>query len=174
MENVVSAVSIAVIIGAPIMKSLGMSFSFVGNIVVRFLLIAALVFAIRSGPLPGLLAFLAIFSILLERNHEFLSKAGSGISDQFQSTLSNQKPAWPIIEYANPLQPPPLTPDVEVVHYDNDVTHDVAKTEEEIQGESTSVTDFENTADLRDSNPRLEEGPGANDAMQFFASKNLL
>jgi hypothetical protein len=170
MENVVSVVSIAVIIGAPIMKSLGMSFSFVGNIVVRFLLIAALVFAIRSGPLPGLLAFLAVFTILLERNHEFLSNT-PGVTGQFKETITNQKPVWPVVEYANPLQPPPLTPDVEVVHYDN---NDVPKTEEEIQGESTSVTDFENTTDLRDSNPRLEEGPAANDAMQFFASKNLL
>jgi hypothetical protein len=173
MENVVSAVSIAVIIGAPIMKSLGMSFSFVGNIVVRFLLIAALVFAIRSGPLPGLHAFLAVFSILLERNHEFLSNA-PGISGQFKAKLPDQKPIWPVIEYANPLQPPPLTPDVEVVHYDNHVTHDVPKTEVEIQGESTSVSDFENTGDIRDSNPRLEQGPGANGAMQFYASKNLL
>lgn len=169
MENVVSAVSIAVIIGAPIMKSLGMSFSFVENIVVRFLLIAALIFAVRSGPLPGLLAFLAIFTILLERNHEFLSKG-----PRVKLALPNQKPIWPVIEYANPLQPPPLTPDVEVVHYDNHDTVDVTNPEVEVQGESTSVTDFENTGDLRDSNPRLEEGPAANEAMQFFASKNLL
>jgi hypothetical protein len=181
MENVISVTSIVIILAAPILKSLGMSFAFVENIVVRFLLIAALIFAVRnsSNPLPGLLAFLAVFTLLLERNHEFLSKtpASAPASAPREMALPNQKPDWPNIEYDAPAPPSPLTPTDEIVHFDGPITSETVKVREpdvEFKGESTSVRDYENTDDIRDNIPNIQEGPGSRDAIQFYTDKNLL
>jgi hypothetical protein len=179
MENAISVTSIIVIVAAPILRSLGLSFAFVENIVVRFLLIAALVFAIRTSKdaLPGLLAFLAVFTLLLERNHEFLSKKTALPTFNTEMTLRNQKPVWPVIEYADPIQPPPLTPTDEVLQFEapsksND--DEITDPDLEFKGESTSVREFEKTDELVDNIPKLEQGPVSKNAMQFYASKNLL
>ena len=54
------------------LTTMGFKFAFVENILVRLLLIAALIYAIRfakEGPLFALLVLLAIVTLLLERNH---------------------------------------------------------------------------------------------------------
>ena len=69
MENWVSGISIATILGAPILSNYGFRFGFVENIVVRLFLVASIIYVIQKDVFLGLIAFLAVFTLLLERNH---------------------------------------------------------------------------------------------------------
>ena len=69
MENWVSGVSIAIILGAPILSNYGFRFGFVENILVRLLLVGLMIYIIQHDVFLGLIAFLAVFTLLLERNH---------------------------------------------------------------------------------------------------------
>jgi hypothetical protein len=60
----VAGVSIATILVAPILR-----FGFVENILVRLLLVAVIIYVIQKDVFVGLLTFLAVFTLLLERNH---------------------------------------------------------------------------------------------------------
>jgi len=68
MEGV-SGVSIAIILGAPILSNYGFRFGFVENILVRLLLVGLIIYIIQKDVFLGLVAFLAVFTLLLERNH---------------------------------------------------------------------------------------------------------
>lgn len=68
MEGV-AGVSIATILGAPILSNYGVRFGFVENILVRLLLVGAIIYVIQKDVFLGLVAFLAVFTLLLERNH---------------------------------------------------------------------------------------------------------
>lgn len=67
------AIPIIIIIGAPVLSSMGFKFAFVENILVRIFLVAALVYSIRfykgDSGMFSLLVLLAIVTLLLERNH---------------------------------------------------------------------------------------------------------
>lgn len=69
MENWVSGISIATILGAPILSNYGFRFSFMENILVRLVLVGAIIYVIQKDVFLGLIAFLAVFTLLLERNH---------------------------------------------------------------------------------------------------------
>jgi hypothetical protein len=69
MENWVSGISIATILGAPILSNYGFRFSFMENILVRLFLVGAIIYVIQKDVFLGLIAFLAVFTLLLERNH---------------------------------------------------------------------------------------------------------
>jgi len=68
MEGV-AGVSIATILGAPILSNYGFRFGFVENILVRLLLVGAIIYVVQKDVFLGLIAFLAVFTLLLERNH---------------------------------------------------------------------------------------------------------
>jgi hypothetical protein len=68
MEGV-AGVSIATILGAPILSNYGVRFGFVENILVRLLLVGAIIYVVQQDVFLGLIAFLAVFTLLLERNH---------------------------------------------------------------------------------------------------------
>jgi len=68
MEGV-SGVSIAIILGAPILSNYGFRFGFVENIVTRLLLVGLIIYIIQKDVFLGLIAFLAVFTLILERNH---------------------------------------------------------------------------------------------------------
>ena len=110
-----ACVAIVVILGAPILSSYGFTFRFVENILVRIVLISLIVVAVRKDHLLGLLTFLAVFSLLLERNHNLVL----GLPDQRPSLhLHPQKEAPAFLEtplattvdsaskLASPEQPP--------------------------------------------------------------------
>jgi len=65
------AVAVGVILGAPWISA-SISPQWVSNPVARFVLLAALV-AASQRPFPGILALLAVFTLLTERSHEVLS-----------------------------------------------------------------------------------------------------
>lgn len=68
MEGV-AGVSIATILGAPILSNYGFRFGFVENIVSRLFLVGLIIYIIQKDVFLGLIAFLAVFTLLLERNH---------------------------------------------------------------------------------------------------------
>lgn len=69
MEHGVAGLSIATILGAPILSNYGFRFGFVENILVRLFLVAAIIYVVQQDVFLGLIAFLAVFTLLLERNH---------------------------------------------------------------------------------------------------------
>lgn len=144
------AVPILIIIGAPVLTSMGFKFGFVENILVRLLMIIALVYAIRfanpaSGPLFSLLVLLAIVTLLLERNHVVVA----GLPDQTPR----------IIGPANLY--PSKAPD--------NSSHVVVE---------SSYTDHESNhdADVNISDERVEinEGPSNEDSPDFYKSLGLV
>ena len=163
MEATVSATSVGIILIAPLFESLGISSGFVENVLVRLLLVGFLVYAVSLGHMPGLLGFLAVFSLLIERNHMVLTQ------------FPNQKPRWPTANYGFPIQAAPLIGEREVIPFD---TPHTGEGEGEGQGEGSDIleqkTEYENASDLRDSIPKIVEGPNTDAAPEFYKSKGLL
>jgi len=75
METVPIVSSIIIILAAPWLAE-QISFAFVDNIVFRLLLVVAILYTVRkcNGQLEGLLALLAVFTLIIERNHQVLMK----------------------------------------------------------------------------------------------------
>ena len=69
MEHGVAGVSIATILGAPILSNYGFRFGFTENILVRLFLVGIIIYVIQKDVFLGLIAFLAVFTLILERNH---------------------------------------------------------------------------------------------------------
>ena len=82
------ALAIGIILGAPLASLYGFTFSFVENILVRIILLGLIIFALRKDHFLGLLTFLAVFSLFLERNHNVVL----GLPDQ-----------KPVIKRADPV-----------------------------------------------------------------------
>ena len=144
MAAVVTGLSVLVILGAPIVSSFGTSFGFVENILVRILLVLAIIVSLRQshGVIPGLLAFLAVITLLVERNHEVLT------------SFPNQAVKIP---FDVPMAPSAsVAPSAPAVSF------------------ATVEPDDDDSAGIRDSNPRLKEGPHNADAPGFFKGKGLL
>ncbi len=154
MEDAVPIVSILTILGAPQLYSLGLGYGFVEHIATRLFLIGAVIYAIRQGPMSGLLAFLAAFTLLIERNHEVLTK------------FPDQRPRWPTAGYGLPIQAPALIPEKETHTFDP--TEENGKEVVETHGETTTTKEYETTDDIQDSNPRVETVPGSYDEKPGF------
>ena len=161
MENTVIGASVVVILAAPWFAQ-RISMNFIENIVVRFLLLAFVFYGIRQGPMAGLLAFLAAFSLLIERNHQVLTKFPHQIP-QFPSAERTGKQGPP--SYA-----PPLTPVTESHSYEAPHGGEPSESVVERHGESTTEHVYESASDIKDSNPRLEEVAHAG---SFFEQKGL-
>jgi hypothetical protein len=75
MENasILNGVSLSIILLTPFLANTGISMEFVGNILVRMGLVAYVVYASYTSLFSGLLAFLAVFTLLLQRNHGILT-----------------------------------------------------------------------------------------------------
>ena len=100
MEHGVAGVSIAIILGAPILSNYGVRFGFIENIVVRIFLIGALIFIIRQDVFLGLISFLAVFTLLLERNHalalDLPNQRNNSIVDMYKASIPVM--ALPVVE----------------------------------------------------------------------------
>jgi hypothetical protein len=160
METTVSAVSVAIILGAPLAQNAGLSFSFVDNALSRLFLILWAGYATRLSAFTGILAFLAVMTIVTERNHEVLT------------TFPNQKPRWPSNSFGMPIAPPPLMGvkeeyAYEPPHYEH----------EEVEGrhEETEHTEdmFGEASDLGDGRTDLPVPQQGTHAASFFEQKGL-
>ena len=154
-------VSLLVIFLAPSLTSTGVNFAFTENIFVRLLLVLYVVFNIRLGALPGLLALLAVFSLYIERSHLLLA------------TFPNQKPIFPGPHggQATTIALPFEQPKGSEVNYEPIEEKGISVVER--HGESTSFEEYEK-AEIGDSNPRLAEGPqGSDEGAEFFEEHGL-
>lgn len=133
--------AVAVILGAPILSSYGVTFRFVENILVRIVLIALIVAAVRKDHLLGLLTFLAVFSLFLERNHNLVL----GLPDQRPSLHPQKEAPSPFLETppATTVSPPPAT--------------------------RVAPADVEQHDVLHDNIPKLAPSPKSRDAPDFFS-----
>lgn len=143
--------SVIIIVGAPILSSMGVSFLFVGHMFTRLLLLAYLLYAASKGPMSGLLAFLAVFTLILERNQEIITK----FPYQAPGSLLSAGTGTGSLMHESAL--PPLQPTNTVKVYDEPANKEKA-----------------DATDLQDNNPRLAEGPRSKDAVSFYTSKGIL
>jgi len=163
MENTVIGASVIIILASPILgRTINMNF--VQNIFVRFALLAFVFYGIRQGAMGGLLSFLAAFSLLIERNHQVLTR------------FPNQIPQFPTGEKAGVQGPPsyasPLTPVKESHAYE--APHaEPSESVVERHGESTTESLYESAGDIEDSNPRLGEVAQGEAAGSFYEQKGL-
>jgi len=160
MNGTFNGIAVALILAIPFLSAKGMSFGFMENILVRLLAVGAVFYAIRLGPMAGILALLVVVSLFIERNHQMLT------------TLPNQKPIWPSNNPLAPTQVPAMLPTPETHAYHP--TEDHGASVEERHGEDVKEELFETTQDLGDSNPRLSEVPQGESAGNFYEQRGLI
>jgi hypothetical protein len=150
------AVSVAVIVGTPILSSMGVSFSPVQHIATRFVLLLALLYAVQKGPMPGLLAFLAVFSLLMERNHEVLTKFPHQDPSSFALAGTGGRLGLRPTSIFAKTESKALEPDHQVASYHTPAKHEDA-----------------DASDLYDNIPHLDAGPNSTEAPSFYITKGL-
>jgi hypothetical protein len=147
-------VSIGIILVVPFLAQSGVNLSIVDNLLSRLLLVAYVLYNIRCSALCGLLALLAVVTIVLERNFQLLT------------LLPGQSPTWPTTNPGFPVKGPALMPETETVHYD--FPH---------EEQTTEVGDkmYEVVKDIQDNIPRIDQGPHGSDdsATSFYQSRGL-
>lgn len=140
------AVPILVILGAPVLASMGFKFAFVENILIRLLFVAALFCAAQESPLLGLLTLLAIVTLLVERNQAIVTSL-PGVSN---AKISQQRNIYPM------KAPEDIFTHIkETEVYDDNEVHNAA-------------------VSLDDNIPDLKEGPTNHDAPSFYKSLGVL
>lgn len=141
--------SVLIIIGAPILSSVGVSFLFIGNTFSRLLLLAYILYCVSRGPMPALLGFLAVFSLVVERNQEMITKL------PYQAPGRLNKSPMPFVH----TQPSAVAPTNTVA------THSVF--------DAVFNREKADASDLQDNIPDLEEGPRGKDAVAFYSAKGF-
>ncbi len=152
-----------VAIFAPTLTSHMISYNFVGNILVRLLIVAGVFYAIRIGPMYGLLALLGAVSLLTERSHQILT------------SFPNQQAKLPIGagQEGVPQQLPFDTPEGETIHYESPHEED-GKAVLETHGENhVKEVLYEESSDIQDSNPRVPSIQEGEAAASFYEQKGL-
>ena len=140
------AAPIVIIVGAPILASMGFKFAFVENILIRLLFVAALFCAAQESPLLGLLTLLAIVTLLVERNQAIVTSlpGGSNVKISQQRNIYPMKAPEDIFTHIK-----------ETEVYDDNEVHNAA-------------------VSLDDNIPDLKEGPTNHDAPSFYKSLGVL
>jgi hypothetical protein len=142
------AVPVGIIVGAPLLTSIGFKFAFVENILVRLLFIGALIYSIRfvnDGGFLSLLVLLAVVVLLIERNQAIVSGLPDVPQIKGPTNLYPMKPAENIFTHIQ----------VAEVYDANESSH-----EEHLH--------------MEDSIPDLKEGPVSHDAPSFYKSLGLV
>jgi hypothetical protein len=141
------AAPIVIILGAPLLASMGFKFAFVENILFRILMVGVLLYAIQKDTLLGLLTLLAIVTLLVERNQAIITSL-PGMSST--AKISQERNLYPMKAPENPF-----THVKETDAYDNNDAND------------SSVS-------YEDNIPDLKEAPTNHDAPSFFKSLGVL
>ncbi len=148
LNYTIQAISLVIIFSVPVLAGLEFPFTFVDNIFMRILLVAAVVYAVRIDLFTGLLALLAALSILIERNHQILK------------FLPGQIPKFPNNQAPPIYQAPALE--------EEDYSH---LYEDHPKGNHDAESEF--AQGLSDSIPRLAEGPNSSEDSSFYTGKGL-
>lgn len=159
MNGTFNGIAVATILLIPFLSARGVSFQIMENMLSRLVAVGAVLYAIRLGPMAGILTMLAVVSLFIERNHQLLT------------TLPNQKPMWPSNRNMSLTTVPPMLPTPETHAYEP--THEQSETVEERHGESVKVDEYESAKDIEDSNPRLSEVPQGESAGSFYTQRGL-
>jgi hypothetical protein len=159
MNGTFNGIAVASILAIPFLAAKGVSFQFMENMLFRLIAVGAVLYAIRLGPMAGILAMLAVVSLFIERNHQLLT------------TLPNQKPMWPSDRNLSLTPVPAMLPIPETHAYSPTEEH--GHTVEEHHGETVIKEEYEATDDLGDSNPRLDEVPQGESAGSFYTQRSL-
>jgi hypothetical protein len=138
--------SVVIIIGAPILSSIGVSFLFIGHIFSRLVLLIYALYCVSRGPMPALLGFLAVFSLVVERNQEMITM----LPYQAPGRL-NKRPLSFVHSTLAPINKPTA----------------FSVFDEPYKREKADASDLE------DNIPDLEEGPRAKDAVAFYSAKGF-
>lgn len=160
MNGMFNGIAVASILATPFLAARGVSFNFMGNMFFRLIAVGFVLYAIRQGPMAGILAMLAVVSLFIERNHQLLT------------TLPNQKPIWPTDRNLSLTPIPPMLPIPKTHSYYPTEEH--GHTVEEHHGEQVKVDEYESADDLGDSNPRLDEVPQGESAGSFYTQRSLV
>ncbi len=147
-----SATAVATVVAAPWLPNVGLNLSFIDHPLTRLVLLIAIIYAIRQGPMTGLLVFLAVFSLLIERNHQVLT------------LLPDQKVVMPKKSFGLPMAAPRVPVDHESQYYE---VHD----EKGMETEDGQL--YESAHDIVDSNPKLDSLANGEEAGAFYESKGL-
>lgn len=153
MDSLYTIIPIVVILFTPLLP---LSFSFTQNIIVRLLLIIAIILATRRNPLIALLTMLAVFTIIIERNHFILTNL-PGIPSVHVPAYGPGKPSKAIPHFPDTHYEPP--------HPSDEESHSVNIDKKDSL--------FESADDLYDNNPKLDEAPSSSEAPSFFESRGL-
>ncbi len=153
MDVLYMSVPILIILLAPMAPKL--SFTLLDQILFRLLLLVALLFAIRQSPMLGFLTLLAVFSIIIERNHYILVNL-PGIPSTHVSADTPGKPMQ-------------VLPDIPELQYDSPHAEDVGVTVSEKDGDAL----YESASDLEDSQLPFKEAPSSDESPRFFESRGL-
>jgi hypothetical protein len=160
MDTAIPLTSVAIILGAPYAAQKGLvSFAPLESLVLRGLLVLAVLGALQTGALNACLVFLAVATLLIERNHEVLTQ------------LPNQMPHWPDNRQGVPVKAAPRTATEESMPYEAQEEAGLAVVES--HGETTAVREYEEAKDLEDSIPRLQEAPDVDAAPSFYGTRQL-
>ena len=146
--------SAAIVLGTPWVSHMGVSLAILDSLLARLLLVAYVLYGIRCSALCGLLALLAVVTLITERNAQLLT------------LLPRQTPVWPKTNQGYVLKAAPLIPEADSVHFDS---------HQEEQGVSVGEKIYEAAQDLEDNNPRLSEGPHGSDqeGTGFYQARGL-
>jgi len=135
---------------------MGQSFKFVENGIVRLLLVLYITLSANVGYMSGLLSFLAVYTILIERNHEVLLTY-KVIKDKDYEIIREKH--CKSVSIMNKLP-----------QFDR-VILDPRTTQQQMNAASSN---YDTAQDLKDNIPRLETAPLTDAAPSFYKEKNLL
>ena len=156
MESISSVVSGVIILFVPLLGPMGYNFRSVENIVIRLLLVLYITLSANVGYMSGLLSFLAVYSILIERNHEALMTY-KVIKEKHYEIMREEH-----CEAVAKMKQPP---------YFERVVMDPRTTQQE---KNAASANFQNAEDLKDNIPRMDPAPLTNDAPKFYRDNKLL
>ena len=165
MDAIGPIVSLLIILGGPLLPSHG----FVENTFVRLLLILWIVYSSRQGVLHGLLAFLAAFTLLIERNHEVLIKLPNQRPRPFENYTHGLKGAANMY----PIEAAPLVGKKDEIPFAPQVVPSLP-VQQDVPPQVERVIDDNTAVGRRDNNPRLPAAPPMKDAVEFYKEKGLL
>ncbi len=112
-NNLLIGVAILVILLIPIISS-QILVDVVDSLIGRIVLLGLVVFAIRQGPLAGILTFLAVAAIFAERNRFRIQKAQNLLAGEgSQPGLGNSSISARLADGGKQSVPAPTTPDVQ-------------------------------------------------------------
>uniref|UniRef100_A0A6C0DPJ4 Uncharacterized protein n=1 Tax=viral metagenome TaxID=1070528 RepID=A0A6C0DPJ4_9ZZZZ len=172
----ITSVSTGIILAVPWISSAGVRFEFVGNIVVRLILVLAVAAATRQGGLQGLFALLAAYSLLLERNYHLFGKFQQNSKGKMYQPIPQKQEYGPqtMPFMHSPFVGPTNHHQIETIEYEYKEEQSLPTLVRMPESFREETRNYESTDDLKDNIPYMEHAPSSEEALQFFGEKGFL